>query len=67
MTTWEATQSRIVREASDLKLTKFLITLIAAPFFFIGFVLGMVWFVLTLIWQAAWVGVGMARQTLNRN
>lgn len=67
MTTWEATQARIIREASEIKVTKFLVTVIAAPFFAVGFVLMLIWLLLTLVWQAAWVGAGQARTTLNRN
>ena len=67
MTTWEATQSRIIREASEIRLAKVLVTVIAAPFFAVGFVLMLVWCLLALVWQAAWVGASQAKQTLNRD
>lgn len=66
MTTWEATQSRIVREAAELTPIKVLITILAFPFFAIGIVVGALWVVATLIWQAVWVGVAQARTSLKR-
>lgn len=56
-TTWNQTQARIVREASQLAPMKVLITVILFPFFLIGAVLGLAWVVGTLVWQAVWVGV----------
>lgn len=66
MTTWEATQTRIIQGASEISLAKFLVTIIAAPFFAIGYVIMLIWLLLTLIWQAGWVGASQARTTLNR-
>lgn len=65
-TTWAQTQERIVREASELTPVKFLITVLAAPFFFVGLLVGACWVVCTLVWQAVWVGVAQARATLTR-
>lgn len=67
MTTWEATQARIVREASEIQFGRVLVTIISFPFYLIGFVLGLLWFVGTLVWQAGWVGAGQARHTLKRD
>lgn len=64
--TWADTQTRILNEASQLAPLKVLITIIAAPFFLIGLIIGLVWVVAVLIWQAVWVGVGQARETLKR-
>ena len=64
MTTWEATQTRIVREAAELSPLKVLITILAAPFFLLGALIGFVWVLLMLVWQAVWVGVSQARETL---
>lgn len=66
MTTWQATQTRIVREASELAPVKVLITILAAPFFAVGFLLGFIWVVFCLIWQAVWVGIAQAGSIVKR-
>ncbi len=66
MTTWEQTRVRITSEASELAPVKVLVTILAAPFFVIGLLIAFIWFVLTLAWQAAWVGVDVARRSLKR-
>lgn len=66
MSNWNDTQTRILREASDLKPLKVLITIIAAPFFAIGWLFGLIWVVLTLVWQAIWVGVSQAGSMTKR-
>lgn len=64
--TWSETQARIVREASELSPIKVLITLLAAPFFVIGVLVGLVWYAGALMWQAVWVGVGSSRAALKQ-
>ncbi len=66
MTTWTETQTRIVREASELAPVKVLITILAFPFFLIGAVIGLIWVVAMLIWQAIWVGVSQTRSMLKK-
>lgn len=63
-TTWTETQQRILREASDLTIGKVLVTIVAFPFFVLGWLLGAIWVVGALVWQAAWVGIAQARATL---
>lgn len=62
--TWNDTQARIVREAAELNPVKVFITILALPFFLIGAVIGLVWVVAMLIWQAIWVGVSQTRASL---
>lgn len=66
MTSWEQTQTRILREAGELAPLKVLITIIAFPFFVIGIIFGLIWVVATLIWQAVWVGISQSRASLNQ-
>lgn len=66
MTTWDATQTRILREASDIKLAKVALTVVAAPFFALGYALMCLWLFVTLVWQAGWVGASQARASLQR-
>lgn len=62
--TWNETQARIVREASELTPVKVLITILALPFFLVGALIGLVWVVAMLVWQAVWVGVSQTRSSL---
>lgn len=64
--TWNETQKRIVREASELTPLKVLITLLAFPFFVIGCLVGALWVVGALVWQSLWVGVVQARSSLTK-
>lgn len=64
MTTWIQTRDRITREAAELKPIKVLITILAAPFFIIGCLIGLVWYVGALAWSSVWVGVKSARASL---
>lgn len=66
MTTWADTQTRIVREASELAPVKVLITILAAPFFLVGMLIGLVWVTAMLVWQAVWVGVSQTRASLKQ-
>jgi len=65
-TTWNETQARIIREASELTPVKVLITILAFPFFVLGAVIGLIWVVAILIWQAIWVGVSQTRSSLTK-
>jgi hypothetical protein len=67
MTTWIQTRDRITREAIELKPLKVLITILAAPFFLIGCLIGLIWFVFALAWQAGWVGVKQVRSSLTKS
>jgi hypothetical protein len=67
MTTWEDTQTRIVVEASQIRPAKVFVTVVAAPFFAVGFALMLIWLLLTLLWQAGWVGAQTARTSLKRD
>lgn len=64
MATWIQTRDRIVGEAVQLQPMKVLITVLAAPFFLIGLLIGLVWYVGALVWQSVWVGVSQARSSL---
>lgn len=67
MTWTQTTRERIVAEAAELAPLKVLITILAAPFFVIGALVGLVWIVGALAWQAAWVGTTWARSLLHND
>lgn len=64
MTTWTSTQTRIIREAVELRPLKVLITIIAAPFWLVGLLIGAAWYVVALAWSAIWVGLTQVRPQL---
>ena len=64
MATWIQTRDRITREAVELKPIKVFITLLAAPFFFVGCLIGLIWYLGALAWSAGWVGVKSVRSSL---
>jgi hypothetical protein len=66
MTTWTQTQTRIVHNAIELKPLKVLITLLVLPFWLIGGLIGLVWFIGALFWQATWDGTKSVRNSLTR-
>lgn len=66
MAAWIQTRERITREAVELRPLKVLITVIAAPFFLIGCLFGVLWFVGAFAWQSVWVGVSQTRTSLTK-
>lgn len=65
-TTWTQARERITREAVELRPMKVLVTILVAPFFLIGLLIGLVWFLCALVWQSIWVGVSQAHASLTK-
>lgn len=63
---WNATLDRITNNARGLTPGKVAVTIISAPFFIIGWLIGLVWVAGALIWSAGWVGVESARTAVRR-
>lgn len=62
---WAATLERVVENQKALTPLKVLLTLMTFPFLLAGWMVGLVWVVLSLCWSAAWVGVQQARETVS--
>ncbi len=50
--------SRVAERAAEVKLTRVLLTVLAAPFYVVGLVLGVVW--VAVLWLVAAVALGVA-------
>lgn len=60
--TWDRTLQRIATDARGFQPTKVLLTILAAPFYLLGLVIGLVWFVLIMVWASVAVGVDVGRR-----
>lgn len=66
MTTWTATLQNITANAERMSLANVLVTIITLPFFVIGWLVGMVFMAVLLVWSACAVGFGTARNRSDR-
>lgn len=60
--TWDRTLQRIATDARSFSPAKAFLTILAAPFYLLGLLLGLVWLVLVMAWAAVAVGVDVGRR-----
>ena len=58
---WSSTLERVVANQKSLTPAKVLLTIVTLPFLVLGWVIGLVWLIGSLVWSATWVGVQQAR------
>ena len=61
--TWTTTLDKITNEASSLSPGRVAATVVTAPFFVVGWLVGIVWLCVALLWSAGVVGFRSARST----
>lgn len=66
MTTYDATLDQITREAKALRPGRAALTIITAPFFFIGWLFGIIWLAVAMLWSAGVVGFRRGRNVAPR-
>lgn len=59
---WNRTLQRIAADSSKLDPAKVLLTIVALPFYVVGWVLGRIWLVLVFAWSAVAVGIDTGRR-----
>lgn len=57
-----ATFDRVAERAATYQPAKILLTVLAVPFYVVGFVVGVLWVALAWAWAAVLVGVGDVRR-----
>lgn len=60
--TWDQTLQRIASDASKLKPAKVALTLLTAPLYVLGMILGLIWSALVLAYAAVAVGIDTGRR-----
>lgn len=63
---YATTLDRIAAEAKQLRPGRVLLTIVTAPFFLIGWLIGVVWLALALLWSAGVVGCRAGREVSPR-
>lgn len=58
---------RVAARAADLQVARVLLGILAAPFWLIGFVVGVIWTAAVWLWAAALVGYSDARKNVSGN
>ena len=58
---WSSTLERVVANQKSLTPAKVLLTIVTLPFLVLGWVIGLVWLMASLVWSATWVGVQQTR------
>lgn len=64
---WNQTLERVLANRKSLTPGKVLLTLITLPFLLVGWIVGLVWLVGTVVWSAVWVGAQQARDLARGN
>jgi len=61
VTTWNVTLDRIVSESAKVSPGRVFLTIITFPFFLIGWIIGLIFTAVLLLWSAGVVGFRTAR------